>query len=104
LFSRSRAASSFARYDLFLDNVGNRTLSAMTGVPSPNGNRVMTGALKELSAVFIRVLKHSRGLLFCGRNSNSSFANINRDGLMSICELIKAGKVTPVIESMLPAG
>jgi len=45
------------RYDLLLDNVGNRTLAAMKRVLNPNGKCIMAGAPKQMSAVFTRILK-----------------------------------------------
>jgi NADPH:quinone reductase-like Zn-dependent oxidoreductase len=51
------ATNSGRHYDLLLDNVGNRTLSAFRRVMTPRGRCVMAGAPKELWAVITRVLK-----------------------------------------------
>ena len=86
------------RYDLILDNVGNRTLSAMKRVLNPHGQCVMAGAPKKLSAVFIRILKAFAWSPFLRQKFKFFVANINRDDLTLFCELIQAGKVSPVID------
>jgi NADPH:quinone reductase-like Zn-dependent oxidoreductase len=86
------------RYDLLLDNVGNRTLWAMKRVLSPNGKCVMTGAPKELWRALIRVLKGFLWPPFLRQKFRFLVANINRDDLTSLGQLIKAGKVIPMID------
>ena len=56
-YTRDDFTEDSQHYDLLLDNVGNRTLSAMRRVLSPNGRCVMARAPKELSAVLTRVFK-----------------------------------------------
>ena len=60
------------RYDLLLDNVGNRSLLSMRRVLSPNGKCIMTGAPKEMWKVFTRLLKAFGWPPFLSQNSNSS--------------------------------
>ena len=60
------------RYDLLLDNVGNRSLLSMRHVLSPNGKCIMTGAPKEMWKVFTRLLKAFGWPPFLSQNSNSS--------------------------------
>jgi NADPH:quinone reductase-like Zn-dependent oxidoreductase len=85
-------------YDLLLDNVGNRTLSAMRRVLSPNGTCVMAGAPKELRAVLARLFKAFVCSLFSRQKFTFFIAKMNRDDLMTLCGLIEAGKVAPVID------
>ena len=101
-YTREDFTQDSERYDLLLDNVGNRTLSAMKRVLSPNGKCVMTGAPKELWAVFIRLLKAFAWSPFLRQKFKFFIANINRDDLTTFGELIKAGKVTPVIDRRYP--
>jgi NADPH:quinone reductase-like Zn-dependent oxidoreductase len=97
-YTREDFTQDSERYDLLLDNVGNRTLSSMKRILSPSGKCVMTGAPKELWAVFIRLLK-----AFVWRQKFKFFiANINRDDLKTLCGMIEAGKVTPVIDKRFP--
>jgi len=90
------------RYDLLLDNVGNRALSAMRGVLRPSGKCVMAGAPKQLLAVFARIFKAHARSLFLRQNFTFFMARIKRDDLTALCELIQAGKVTPVIDRRYP--
>ena len=86
------------RYDLILDNVGNRTLSEMKRVLNPHGKCVLAGAPKELSAVFTRVVKAFVWSPFLLQKFKFFVAKINQEDLTLLCELIKAGKVAPVID------
>jgi NADPH:quinone reductase-like Zn-dependent oxidoreductase len=90
------------RYDLLLDNVGNRKLSAMKCVLRPNGKCVIAGAPKKMSAVFIWILKIFARSLLLRQKLKFFTANINRDDLATFGELITAGKVTPVIDRLYP--
>lgn len=90
------------RYDLLLDNVGNRALSAMRRVLSPNGKCAMAGAPKKLPAVFIRVFKAFAWSLLFRQKFTFFVAKINKDDLTILCGLIQAGKVTPVIDRRYP--
>ena len=90
------------RYDLLLDNVGNRTLFSMRHVLRPNGRCVMTGAPREMWRVFLRLLKAFAWPPFLRQKFKFLMANINRDDLTTLSELIKSGKVTPVIDRRYP--
>ena len=91
-----------ARYDLLLDNVGNRKLSAMKCVLRPSGKCVIAGAPKKLSAVFTWLLKIFAHSWLLRENFKFFIANINRDDLTSFGELITGGKITPVIDRRYP--
>src|SRR6202034_688201 len=56
-YTRNDFTQDSQRYDLLLDNVGNRTLSSMRRVLSPNGKCVMVRAPKELWTVPARLFK-----------------------------------------------
>jgi len=101
-YTRDDFAQDSQRYDLLLDNVGNRTLSAMRRVLSPNGKCVMAGAPKELSAVLTRLFKAVAWSPFMREKFTFFIAKMNRDDLTTLCGLIKAGKVTPVIDRRYP--
>ena len=101
-YTREDFTKDGERYDLLLDNVGNRTLSAMKRVLRPNGKCVIAGAPKKMSAVFTWLLKISARSLLLRQNFKFFIANINRDDLTTFAELITAGKVTPVIDRRYP--
>ncbi len=101
-YTRADFTEDSQRYDLLLDNVGNRTLLAMRRVLSPDGKCVMVGAPKNLPAVFIRIFKAFAWSLLFRPKFTFFVAKINRDDLTTLCGLIEAGKVTPVIERRYP--
>ena len=86
------------RYDLVLDNVGNRRLSALRRVMAARGRCVMAGAAKQLWAVISRVLKALACSPFLSQKFTFFIAKLSQDDLQALCELIETGKVTPVIE------
>lgn len=70
----------------------------MKGVLRPNGKCVIVGAPKKMSAVFTWLLRIFARSLLLRQNFKFVFANINRDDLTTLGELVRAGKVTPVID------
>src|SRR6478672_9913847 len=80
-YTRDDFTQDSQRYDLLLDNVGNRTLSAMRRVLSPNGKCVMAGAPKELWAVFTRLCKALAWSPFMRHKFTFFIAKMNRDDL-----------------------
>jgi len=90
------------RYDVLLDNVGNRTLSAMRRVLSPKGKCVMAGAPKELWEVLSRIVKGLVWSPFLRQEFRFFIAKVNRDDLTTLGGMIRAGKITPVINRRYP--
>jgi len=86
------------RFDLLLDNVGNRKLSAMKRVLRPNGKCVIVGAPKKMAAVVTWLLKIFAHSVLLRQNFKFFIANINRADLTTFSQLITAGKVTPLID------
>lgn len=101
-YTREDFTEDGERYDLLLDNVGNRKLSALKRVLLPSGKCVIAGAPKKMSAVFTWILKIFTRSLLLRQNFKFLIANINRDDLTTFGELITAGKVTPVIGRRYP--
>ena len=90
------------RYDVLLDNVANRTLSAMKRVLTPKGKCAMAGAPKELWAVLNRLVKGFAWSPFLQQEFRFFIAKMNRDDLTTLGEMIKAGTITPVIDRRYP--
>jgi NADPH:quinone reductase-like Zn-dependent oxidoreductase len=101
-YTREDFTGDGERYDLLLDNVGNRKLSAMKRVLRPNGKCVIAGAPKKMSAVFIWLLKVFARSWLLRENFKFFIANINGNDLTTFGELITAGKVTPAIDRRYP--
>lgn len=90
------------RYDLLLDNVGNRSLSDMRRILTPNGKCVMAGAPKSLWATLTRVSKAFVWSVFAKQKFTFFIARIKREDLKTLCALIEARKITPVIDRLYP--
>jgi NADPH:quinone reductase-like Zn-dependent oxidoreductase len=101
-YTREDFTDDGERYDLLLDNVGNRKLSAMKCVLRPDGKCVIAGAPKKMSAAFTWIIKVFARSLLLRENFKFFIANINRDDLTTFGELITAGKVTPVVDRRYP--
>ena len=101
-YTREDFTRGSERYDLLLDNVGNRSLWAMKRVLNPKGKCVMTGAPREFWRALLRVLKGLVWPPFFRQKFKFLFANINRDDLTTFAELVKARKVIPMIERRYP--
>jgi NADPH:quinone reductase-like Zn-dependent oxidoreductase len=101
-YTRDDFTQDNQRYDLLLDNVGNRKLSAMNCVLRPNGKCVIVGAPKKMSAVFTWLLKIFARSLLLRQNFKFFIANINREDLATFAELITAGTLAPVIDRRFP--
>ena len=86
------------RYDIILDCVGNRSLSACRRVLNPTGTLVLVGAPDRATAILTRTM----GALFWSRFATRKviffIARMNKEDLTMIGEFMAAGKVTPVID------
>ncbi len=101
-YTREDFTQDNQRYDLILDNVGNRALSDMRRVLSPTGRCVMAGAPKTLWPVLTRLAQALAWSSFMKRKFIFFIARIKRDDLLTLCELITSGAVTPVIDRRYP--
>jgi NADPH:quinone reductase-like Zn-dependent oxidoreductase len=88
------------RYDLIFDCIGNHSLSACRRVLSPKGTCVMVGdrtgrGMIGIMSRLVAALVLSR---FVNQKLVAFLAKPNRKDLAIMQELMKAGKVTPVID------
>jgi NADPH:quinone reductase-like Zn-dependent oxidoreductase len=97
-YTRNDFTRDDARYDLLLDNVGNRTLSDFRRVMAPRGRCAMAGAPKETWAVLTRLLKAFAWSPFLRQKFTFFIAKMKSKDLMVLCEMMTAGKMTPVID------
>jgi NADPH:quinone reductase-like Zn-dependent oxidoreductase len=96
------------RYDLILDNVGNRSLSAYRGVLKPAGTYVLIGGGGPDAgnwigpmAGFLKTLIVSP---FVDQKLVSMLAEVNQEDLRILGALIEAGKVKPVVDRTYSLG
>lgn len=97
-YTREDFTRSTERYDLVLDNVGNKTISALKRVVAAQGKCVMAGAPKDLWLVITGLLKTLVWWPFLRHKFKFVLAKINRDELARLGELIASGKVIPAID------
>jgi NADPH:quinone reductase-like Zn-dependent oxidoreductase len=99
-YTREDFTRSGRQYDLIFDCVGNHSLSACRRVLSPKGTYVMVGdksgrGMISVLARLITALVLSR---FVSQKLATFLARPNQEDLTIMQELMKAGKVTPVID------
>ena len=103
-YTRADFTRGGQRYDLVLDAVCNRSLSALRRVLTPGGTLVVVGAAKGRSGgrplfFIVRAMLAKR---FVSQTVAIYLTERNRDDLVFLKELIEAGKVTPVIDRHYP--
>jgi NADPH:quinone reductase-like Zn-dependent oxidoreductase len=85
-------------YDLFLDCVGNHSLSACRSVLNPKGILVMVGVPSDLTSLATRLIGAFVSSRFLSRKMVFFIARSNTEDLTIVRELMGSGKVTPVID------
>lgn len=87
------------RYDLILDMVGNHSLSAFRRVLKPKGKYIIVGGPKgRWIAPVDRVVKARVLSWFVSQDMRMMLADVNKEDLTILRDLMQAGKVTPVID------
>jgi hypothetical protein len=94
------------RYDLIIDNVGNRSVLECTRVLNPHGKLVMIGGGGPEDQGFIGPLINPLKMLmlkpFVSQDVGSMLAQMTHKDLAFLADLIQTGKVTPVIDKTYP--
>ena len=103
-YTREDFTRSGQRYDLILDAVANRSLTALRRVLTPDGVVAVAGAAKGRSGgrPVLFVVRAVLTRRFLSQTIAPYLAERNRDDLMFVKELIEAGEVTPVIDRQYP--
>jgi len=98
-YTKEDFTKSEQRYDLIIDNVGNRSLSECRGILTPKGRYVMVGGP---SSGWIDPLPRALGALvmsrFVSQDMVMFIAQLNQRDLTILGDLMQAGKVKPVID------
>jgi NADPH:quinone reductase-like Zn-dependent oxidoreductase len=103
-YTKGDFVSGAARFDLVFDTVGNRALSDLRTVLSPTGMYVScSGGNSSLRWLF-RLANASLTSLFTGQKMKMFIVSPNRADLLSLKELVEAGKARPYIERRYALG
>ena len=93
------------RYDIILDNVGNRSISDLRGVMQPNGRLVIVGGQKgDWIGPLMGVIKAAIVQPFVDQQLGFFIAQLNHDDMKFLGELMQTGKMTPVIDRRYALG
>ena len=92
------------RYDMILDCVGDRTLSEFRRILQPRGVYVGAGGSSDkwMLGPMSRAIRQKILSLFGRQKLSGILANINAADLAFVGDLVKAGKIKPVIDSRYP--
>jgi NADPH:quinone reductase-like Zn-dependent oxidoreductase len=101
-YTQNDFARSETRYDLILDNVGNRKLSDFRKIMVPGGRCALAGAGKHIPTI----LKHLADALvrrfFLRQKFIFFIAKIRKDDLAKLGDLMTTGNRTPVVDKSYP--
>ena len=89
-------------YDVVVDVGGNRSIAAMRRVLAPDGRVVLIAAAKGGLGVLGRIGAAAFRARVLKQNVKFFVADVNKDDLRLLAELVEAGKITPVIDSTYP--
>jgi NADPH:quinone reductase-like Zn-dependent oxidoreductase len=105
-YTKQDYAAGGQRYDVIIDNVGNRSLSENRRVLTPDGRYVLIGGGGPDAGGWIGpLLKPLQALLlspFVSQDLGLFLANLRNDDLKVLGELMQSGAVTPVIDRRYP--
>ncbi len=102
-YTRGDFTRSNQRFDLVIDNVGNRPLSACRRIMNPQGTYVQVGAPHGRGiAPLIPFIKVRLLSPFMSQKLVGFMAETNKPDLLLLKELIETKKVTPVIDRVYP--
>ncbi len=95
-----------ARYDLILDNVGNQPLAGFRKALKPKGICVMIGGGGPSDGGLIGPMSRPLKALvlspFYSQKMSMFFADLTREDMTAMADLIQSGKVKPVIDKTYP--
>jgi NADPH:quinone reductase-like Zn-dependent oxidoreductase len=99
-YRRDDFTRSGRRYDLMIDVAGSRSFSECRRVLAPDATLVIVGGPKanRFLGPFAHVVKTRAAAIGKGQTVVFFIAEVTKDALTAVGEMIEAGKVTPVID------
>jgi NADPH:quinone reductase-like Zn-dependent oxidoreductase len=98
-YTREDFTTTGERYDVIIDNVGNRSLSEVRRVLKPGGTYVANGAGGPEDGLPVgRIVQMLVMSPFISQKIRFFVMTPNRDDLQLLADLMQAGKVTPMID------
>jgi NADPH:quinone reductase-like Zn-dependent oxidoreductase len=102
-YTREDFTRAAGRYDVLLDNAGNRSRSECRRVLAPNGTIVLAGqSARETPSVLPLLTAGFVSRFMRGQRLVSFISNHRKEDLLFLKELMEAGKVTSVIDRTYP--
>ena len=105
-YTKEDFTKSGQRYDVIIDNVGNRSLSEYRRVLNPNGKYVLIGGGgvndNRWTGPIGLVIKTLLLKPFISQEMKMMLADVNKEDLTFLADLMQSGKVTPVIDKTYP--
>ena len=103
-YTRAGIADEARRYDVIIDTGGNRPLSQLRRALTPTGTLVIVGGETggRWLGGFDRALRAPLLSRFVGQQLATFMCSENAADLLVLADLIKSGKVTPVIDKTYP--
>jgi NADPH:quinone reductase-like Zn-dependent oxidoreductase len=100
-YTREDFVDGARRWDVIIDTAGRRPLSRLRRALAPKGTLVIVGGDgggRWTGGFFRGVLRAPLVSLFVGQTLRGLSSKVKHDDLVTLTELIEAGKVTPVID------
>ncbi len=101
-YTKDDFTASGQRYDVVLDNVGNRALLDVRRILNPEGKYILIGGggpdAGPWIGVFVGPIKALVLSWFVSQDMSMFMAELNKEDLAILSDLMQAGKVTPVID------
>ena len=101
-YTREDFSRSGQRYDLIFDTIGNRSALDYWRALSPNGICVSAGFTSLRRLIANMILSRLLSRIGDKKVTGMGMANVNKQDLLIIKELLETGKVRPVIDRRYP--
>ena len=102
-YTREDFRAGAERYDVILDNVGDRSMADTRRALAPTGTLLSNGG-GHADGKLGRVIRASLASMVVRQQGRPSVKTHNRADLVALKELLEAGKVTPVVGGTYPLG